>query len=566
MNSPDAATGMQLARMGRHAEALPYLDRANHHAPADLPLLHAVASLLLAAGRPVDAADRYRIAAALLPDDVGVLTGWARMLLLLGEPDQALRPLQHALALDPRIADPRGLLSMIWDAEDPDAAYAVLRQLVERHPANANLLCQFAQVARTAEYLDQAQVAFDRYRELRPDDPLACIELGRIAASRGESAQALDHFRDALAIEPDNARAFAEIAQAERGPLDPQTLQRVQELEASARDAEDATVLNDVLARHYDRTRDFRAASAHIARMNMLQELMAAPQQRYDPQQHQLEIDVAIANQDARFFDRLRDAGVGDRRPVFVIGLPRSGTTLLERMLASHPRIIGVGEQSFARIGFQHALAESGGLLQSLAARPVHAAAGWHLRMLEERVQRLAIGRDGDRIVDKLPDNYLLAGWLRIVFPGAAIIHCQRDPRDVALSCWQTQFARIQWGFRLEHIAHRIEQHRRLLRHWRATIGDHLTEIRYERLVADPESELRRALAAIGVDWDPDVLGFAGRKGFVGSASRHQVREPLHARSVERWRDYEEALRPVLPRLDAIASQDATDAVVAAHR
>jgi hypothetical protein len=180
--------------------------------------------------------------------------------------------------------------------------------------------------------------------------------------------------------------------------------------------------------------------------------------------------------------------------------------------------------------------------------------------MLDQRLQRIANHPTADRIVDKMPDNYLLAGWLRIAFPNAAIIHCLRDPRDVALSCWMTQFADVQWGLDLNHIAHRIEQHRRLLHHWRSTIGDHLTEIRYERLVADPEAELRRALAAIGLDWHADVLAHADRKGFVASASRQQVREPIHARNIARWRNYEHALQPILPRLDAIAAQDALDA------
>jgi hypothetical protein len=180
--------------------------------------------------------------------------------------------------------------------------------------------------------------------------------------------------------------------------------------------------------------------------------------------------------------------------------------------------------------------------------------------MLEQRLLRLAIQQRTDRIVDKLPDNYLLAGWLHIAFPNAAIIHCLRDPRDVALSCWLTQFADVQWSYDLQHIAHRIEQHRRLMQHWRTTIGDHVTEIRYERLVVDPETELRRVLAAIQLDWHPDVLAFAGRKGFVASASRQQVREPIHARSVARWRNYEHALQPILPRLNAIAALDALDA------
>jgi len=560
VSASDATTGMRLAQMGHFAEALPYLDRANRHAPTDVALLHAVASLLLSANRPGDAAERYRIAASLMPGDVGVLTGWARVLLLLGDIERATQALDRALELDPHIAAPRGLLSMAWNIDDTDSACAVMRQLVASHPRNADLALQCAQALHTAEYLDEAFAAFERCRVLRPDDPLACVELGRLAAGRGESARALDYFRAAIAIDPDHPRALAEIAQVERGPLDPKTLARVRELADSTRDTEDATVLNDLLARHYDRAGDFHAAALHAVRMNALQENLIAPQLRYNPQQHELEIDTAIAIQTARFFDRLRGAGSDDRRPVFVIGLPRSGTTLLERMLASHPLVIGVGEQSFARLGLQRALAASGGMLDSLAPSAVREAAGWHLLMLQDRVQRLSIRRDGERIVDKLPDNYLLAGWLRIAFPNAAIIHCLRDPRDVALSCWLTQFARIQWCFRLEHIAHRIEQHRRLMRHWRATIGEHLTEIRYEQLVADPETAMRRALSAIGVDWHEDVLGFAERKGFVGSASRHQVRESLHARSVERWRNYEDALQPILPRLHAIAAQDALEA------
>jgi hypothetical protein len=243
-----------------------------------------------------------------------------------------------------------------------------------------------------------------------------------------------------------------------------------------------------------------------------------------------------------------------------VIGLPRSGTTLLEQMLASHPRIIGVGEQYIAAASLKHALDAARGSHAMLSAHAVGDAAARHLLALEKRLLRLGIQRPADRIVDKLPDNYLLAGWLRIAFPNAAIIHCLRDPRDVALSCWLTQFSDVPWSYDLHHIAHRIEQHRRLLSHWRATIGDRLIEIRYERLVADPESELRRALAAIQLDWHPDVLAFADRRGFVASASRQQVREPIHARSVARWRNYEHALQPILSRLDPIAAQDALDA------
>ena len=560
MNSPDAATGMQLAQQGRYAEALPYLETANRRAPADVPLLHATASLLQWAGRPVESAERYRIASTLLPDNTEVLTGWARALLLIGEEAVAVEPLDRALALDPRFAAPGELLSMLWDADAPDVACTMLRRLVALHPLNANLMCQFAQALHSAEHLDESLFAWERYTALRPDDPMASVELGRLAASRGDSASAKEHFSAALRIDPHCARALSELAHAELGPLDQQMLVRVSALAESVPDLANAASLNDALARHHHRIGDFRVAAFHVARMNSLQQQLTPEPQRYNQRQHELENDVAIRNYTPQLFDRLRDAGSTDLRPVFVIGLPRSGTTLLERMLASHPEMIGIGEQSFARSSFQRALAASGGLQEMLSTHAVGTAAAWHLSMLEDRVQRLGIVRSGTRIVDKLPDNYLLAGWLRIAFPNAAIIHCLRDPRDVALSCWQTPFSKIQWAFRLDDIAHRIEQHRRLMRHWRSTIGGYVTELRYERLVADPESEMRRILAATGLDWHPDVLAHSDRKGYVGSASRHQVRKPLHARSVARWRLYEEALQPILPRLNAIAAQDALEA------
>jgi len=561
MNSTDAETGVQLARAGRFADALPYLERANRSAPTDVPILHAVASVLQWAGRSADAEERYRFAADLLPADISVLTGWARSLLLIGARDQAIQLLERALVLDPHYADPRGMFDMLlWEANDADAACGLLQPLVARHPEHPALLRQYANALLAAEHLDDARAAYERYRSMRPKDPLACVELGRLAVSRGESDEAMAHFRSALEIDPTYAAALWEVAQASGWRLEPQTLALIQDLIQSEQDPKALAGLHDILARYYDKVDEFKVAAIHATRTNALMAQLVPPQKRYSEQQHEREVDAAIRNNTPQLLDRLRDAGSRERRPVFIIGLPRSGTTLLERMLASHPAIVGIGEQSLARSGLQRALTESGGVQSMLTASAVGNAANWHLQMLDDRLRRLAIDSTSQRVVDKLPDNYMFAGWLRIAFPNAAIIHCLRDPRDVALSCWLTQFSQIQWSFELGHIAHRIEQHRRLMRHWRAAIGDHLTEVRYERLVADPETEIRRALAAIHVDWHPDVLAFSERKGFVSSASRQQVREPLHARSVERWRNYEDALQPILPRMHAIAAQDALEA------
>ena len=562
MNSSDVTTGMQLAQMGRLTDALPFLERAHRAAPADLPLLHAVASVLQSTGRCMEAVVRYRHSAALLPENAEVHTGWARALLLIGEHDQAITMLESALLLDPKFADPGGLLDMlVTELADADTTCGLLKPLVMRHPECANLLLQYAYALSVAEQMDEAQSAFARHAVLQPKDPLPHMELARLAVNRGDSEDALDHLRCALSIDPEYGPALWEKSQIGGGRLDGDTLANVRELARSEQDPWRLSPLHDVLARHYDRVGDYELASMHIAQVKAIQVQIALPQDRYDPALRERETDVTIANFTSAVFHHLRDAGSADRRPVFIIGMPRSGTTLLQQMLASHPSIISVGEQTMASASFRLALVAAGNIaMQEIPHAVVGDAAVRHVQMLEDRIRRLSLRGDAERVIDKLPDNYMFAGWLSIAFPHAAIIHCMRDPRDVALSCWRTQFSNINWSLDLEHIVHRIEQHRRLMRHWRTTIGNRLTEIHYEGLVAEPETLLRRVLAAVGLDWHPDVLAFAERKGFVRSASQYQVRQPLNSRGIGHWRNYKAALEPIMSRLNAIVEQDALEA------
>lgn len=560
MTSNDAATGMDLARQGRFAEALPYLEKANRLSPADVGLLHATASVMQTAGRGGEAAELYRIASLLLPRNLAVLSGWARALLLTGKRDRALELLERALLLDDHYADSGGLLDMLLrEINDAVAVCGLLEALAERQPNHAGLVRRYANGLMDAEHLQEAQALLERLRILRPADPYPHVELGRLAVSRGEMGSARTHFRAALEVDAGYAAALWELAQIDGWQVDAETLDRVELLSRTERDPKARAGLHDILARHHARSRDFVSASRHAEQTNALMASIVPPRERYDEQRHAGKVEATIRSYAPTLFQHLHGSGNNERRPVFVIGLPRSGTTLLEQMLGSHPAIVGVGEQGLALASLDRALATSGGSPAMITAPAVGAAAAWHLRMLEQRLHLHSIGQRADRIVDKMPDNYLIAGWLRIAFPRATIIHCVRDPRDVALSCWLTQFADLRWSNDLHHIVHRIEQHRRLMRHWRTVIGGHLTEIRYEMLVADPEAQLRRALSAMDMEWHPDMLDFSGRGSFVASASRQQVREPLHARSIGRWRDYEESLGPVLARLNAVAAQDHVD-------
>jgi tetratricopeptide (TPR) repeat protein len=560
MTRSDATTGMQLAHLGRYSEALPWLDRANCDAPADVSVLNALGNLLMLDGRATEAHERYRVAAPQLPNDLRLWCGWARISVMTGLREQALDQFGHALRIDPRCGNLGGWLEgILREVADADTACEVLAVLCERHPQHAGLCGLLAVMLLEDERLQEAQAAFERYQGMRVGNAWARVNLGGLAAGRGDVEVAREHFRAVLAREPRNSDALWGLAELNDWRLDDALHAAVKHAVACKPDMRALARLHETLAKHHDRAGEYPAAWRHAARTNAMTIEIAAPELRYSAPQHVARIDSLINHYTAPLLESLRGAGSTDPRPVFIVGLPRSGTTLLERMLAAHPQIVGVGEQPFAEAGWKRALAGSEGVHDTNVPTAIGQAAAWHLHALERRAHHLGLDADASRIVDKLPDNYMMAGWLRLAFPNAAIIHVQRDPRDVAISCWFAQFVNVQWINELRHIAHRIEQHRRLLRHWRTTLGAHLTEVRYEDLIADPESELRRVLAALRIDWHPDVVSHAGRQGHVGSASRQQVREPVHTRSLERWRNYAAAMEPILARLDVVATQDAID-------
>lgn len=559
MNTNDAETGIQLARAGRHEDALPFLERAHRDAPTDLPLLHAYANLLQLTGRHDQSVETFRQSAALLPDSAEVLLGWVRAWWLAGEDSEGMALLERVLAFDPRIADAGGMLdALLTDLRgDEELVCDVLRILAARYPQRADLVHRFASAALATEHLEEATVAYERYSVLRPRDPAPHVELARLAVIHGDFEGARRHLDAAFVIDPEFAPAFWERLQIEGGSLDETTMTRVHRLLQSERDHTKLLVLHNLLARHHDRIGDFSISADYIARANAIRAQNLAPDKRYDPWRVENDTNLTIADLSPEAVAGLRGAGNPDARLVFIIGMPRSGTTLLSEMLASHPSIISVGEQTIAIKSYWRVLIKgNSATVAGIPADVIGEAADWHLRKLEERVRRLSLRTDAERIVDKLPGNYMHAGWIHVAFPNATIIHCARDARDIALSCWRTHFTKITWGLDLEHITHRLEQHRRIMRHWRATIGDRLIDVRHERLVADPETELRRVLAAMQLDWHPDMLAFAERKGHVRTASQFQVRQPLNARGIGQWRNYEETLQPFILRLNAIAAQD----------
>jgi hypothetical protein len=245
----------------------------------------------------------------------------------------------------------------------------------------------------------------------------------------------------------------------------------------------------------------------------------------------------------------VRGFGTETERPVFVVGLPRSGSTLVEQILASHPRVHGAGELTLARRIFESlpGAALYGGLpfdlLPCLDQLTVESLAHRYENELA------AINGTADRVIDKMPDNTVYLGLIATLFPRAKIIHCRRDVRDLALSCWMTDFREVRWACDPDSIAWRISLHERLMDHWRQELPSPILEVDYESLVRNLETGAKSIVAWCGLEWDQVCLEFHKNKRPVRTASVQQVRQPIYASSVGRWKNYQHSLAPLFAKL-----------------
>jgi hypothetical protein len=300
--------------------------------------------------------------------------------------------------------------------------------------------------------------------------------------------------------------------------------------------AEDSARLHFALAAVDDREGQHDRAFAHLRSANEVKlTALKRAGRAFDPAEHAAFIDALIATFDRSFFERGQTSGLETEVPVFIVGMPRSGTTLVEQILSSHGLVSGAGE-----LGTLESLLGPRGTTAEAYPRRFPNADRDELRATArsylERLQRDA--PSAVRVLDKMPDNYVHIGAIAALFPDARIIHCQRESRDTCLSCYFQNFSGITYTCTLEHLGFSYVQYLRLMAHWRSVSPLRTFEVRYEDLVANQERVTRDLVAFCGLPWDDQCLAFQKNPRLVQTASRLQVREPVYTRSVARWKAY----------------------------
>jgi tetratricopeptide (TPR) repeat protein len=469
-----------------------------------------------------------------------------------GRLQEAVNSYLQALEREPSSARVhRNLASALGEQENYGQALEHFRLALQFEPESAEAHNGLGQVLHELGKYPDAVAEYRQVLRLKPDYAAGYCNLGHIQEELGDFDEAVDNFRKAVRLDPDHAPAYSLMATMLRGKLPDEDLSAMHRLLARPHLAlAKRSALHFGLAHVLDARGDYAEAAEHLRRGNALAaDLWRRQGKAYDPQAHIRFVDGMLATFTPAFFERVRGLGLETERPVFIVGLPRSATTLTEQILAGHSQVFGAGELNYLRESFEaipRALNSPVGPLEGLAQLDrdaVHRLGNWHLdRLTELNAQAL-------RVADKMPENYQYLGVIALLFPKARIIHCRRDLRDVAVSCWMTNFRQLRWANDMDHIASRFEQYRRLMNHWQRVLPTPIFEVDYEETVADLESVARRLVSWCGLEWEPACLAFHEVKRPVRTASVTQVRQPIYQRSVARWKHYEQALAPLFARL-----------------
>ena len=543
--------GLLLHQRGDSAQGLGLMQQALVLSPQNHQYRSNLAGALNQLGRTREAERFYKEALALKPDHLESHLNLGMLYAAEGDHPRALACFDAALRLAPGDYiiwfNRARSLQQLARGKDALAAYRNAAAAAARDPER---LQQLGVALREAGEFAEAERCHARALELAPDSPQAENGLGNVLAMGGDLAAAEQHYRRAIALEPDYAGAFHNLVDVARlTPTDTlwPALMALAE-QAGSLPPESAAPLQFTLGRVWEGQGDYPRAFRHFEEGNRLKRVS-------------IEYDEAAQ---ARFFADFIDSHPamsrhaqtsGDERPVFIVGMPRSGTSLVEQILASHPAVHGAGETHALRNCLREELppdADDHALPRQLAGLDAAAFARVAARY-SRHLDELAPG--ARRITNKLPGNMVFLGLMHLLYPGARIVHCRREPMDTCLSCYTKLFTTGHpFSYDLGELGRFYRMYRGLMAGWQRLLpAGAVLEVVYEDLVADVEAGARRLVEYCGLPWDPACLNFHATARPVRTASLAQVRRPIYASSVGRWKRYEQELAPLKEALGSDA-------------
>jgi tetratricopeptide (TPR) repeat protein len=555
--------------------ALEWYRRASAANANYLEPLSNLGAVLLEEERAQEAAGPLEQALCINPDYVEALCNLGMVRNALDQHDAALPLLQRALQLRPGYAEAYiGLARFYSEKENFPEAEQCARRAVELAPEKAEMYSQLGGIYTEMARSSEAETLYRRALGIDPECNEALLGLGHLGMEGGDMELAESLFRQALTNDADSIPARFHLAQVRKVKAGDENLAALEAAEAAARNAgrplpdKKAIALHFALGKCYDDSKEYDKAFPHFLEGCRLKRATFD----YDANKATQHFDAVMQAFNPATIERLRGAGDASRTPIFVLGMPRSGTTLTEQILASHPDVYGAGElpdllsiaqrlltphhSSEGRSAIHRAInraptgidANGTGYPENIRSISRAQLTAWGADYVAGLQQRAP---DARHITDKMPANFYAIGLIHLMLPNAKIIHVNRNPVDTCLSCFTRLFNRKQnQTYDLTELGRYYVDYARLMEHWRKVLpAGSFLEVQYEEIVADQEAQARRMIEYCGLEWNEACLDFHKHKRSIRTASVTQVRQPIYNTSVEKWRHYEKHLGPLLEAL-----------------
>jgi tetratricopeptide (TPR) repeat protein len=535
-------------RKGEVSEAERLYSKILNRTPNDFNALHLL-GVIRAQQRKFPEADRLIAKALETNSSPEALCNHGGVLVELGRIDEAMQRLRRALMMKPDYAEAHynlgNALRKSGQLEEAARSFATAIKLranyVDAHLNASEVLRELSRHAEAIAILRKAIAESPNGAQLHHN-------LGIVLHETGDLEGARQAFERAIALDPEMVNSYYSRVRSSKIEPNDDILTAMESLvpKAGALSANQQASLYFALGKAYEDLGRFDEAFANLVEANR-------------GVRSRIEYDELLTRQ---YYDRLErcfDAemmaaksgyGCESELPIFIVGFPRSGTTLVEQILSAHPKVHGAGEllimaelAGAAKSGSGPTFPES---VASLEARQLR-------RLGESYVDRLrAMAPSAARVTDKLPANFQLLGFIRMVLPKARIIHVKRDPLDTCVSCFSLKFLgdNLSFVYDLGELGRHYRMYQDLMDHWRRVLpAGSMLEVQYENVIEDLEAQARRIVEYCGLGWDERCLSFHEAERTVRTASTVQVRQPIYRSSVQRWRRYEKHLGPLVEAL-----------------
>ena len=534
-------------------------------------------------GELVESEKNYKLAIQYAPEIPDIYCNLGITLLLLEKITDAEESLNKALDLKPDYADAHCALADAYVFKGEfEIANVEYQQALDLNPDSVEILCGYANSLSLAGNHELAQTHALRAIDIDPDNVEARIFLGSLYVLLGKHEEALKYANETFAIAPENTKAIVLLASIAEKQGDPKKaynylkpiLNKVGEnveiaivfgLSCKAIKCEDEAievmeeVLNQqnnlqsitrkqihfILGGIYDKKRNYNLAFKYYRTANDLKPT------DFNIEKIRIETNHLIRVYDNAFMKRIPRSSIRSQRPVFIVGMPRSGTSLVEQIISSHSKVFGAGELTdinsivYSLCNYLGTTVQYPDHLVLLTEEKLDAISKIYLERLTE------LSPDAERVTDKMPGNYKNLGLIELMFPDAYIIHCIRDPLDTCLSCYFQDFhGEHPYIYNLKHLGQVYNEYLRIMEHWKKVLSIPILDVKYEELVDNQEIISKKILKFCDLEWEDVCLNFYENERLTLTASYEQVRKPMYKKSVQRWKNYEPYIGKLIKEIE----------------